>query len=50
MSRATKLTLIGIAVFFLAVVLSFVLFVVTWNPEATQSLTHLVPHSKGRLT
>ncbi|MBS0123526.1 hypothetical protein [Thetidibacter halocola] len=49
MTRLMKITLLGIAGFFLAVVLSFLWFVLTWDPEAEKSLTHLWGHAKGAL-
>tara|TARA_R110002126_G_scaffold16887_1_gene66857 strand:- start:450 stop:659 length:210 start_codon:yes stop_codon:yes gene_type:complete len=41
MTRAMKITLFGIALFFLAVAGSFIWFVATWDPEVEESVTSL---------
>ena len=45
MTRMMKATLLAIAGFFLAVALSFIWFVATWDPEREQSVTQRIPHA-----
>ena len=46
MHRAMKLTLIAIAVFFLAVAGSFIWFVATWDPAQENPAVRLTPHTE----
>lgn len=45
MTRAMKLTLLAIAAFFLAVALSFIWFVATWDPEKEKPVVMIPLHS-----